>query len=276
MLKGLTRAGIGNIGSEAQFISLAAAYGFEAVDLDVITFVEQEGLDQAKGILQEHHIMPGAIELPVEWRTTEEEFRAGLPKLATAAKLASELGSTACCTYILPSTDLNPAHFMTLATRRLRICAEILGAYRIRLGLEFVGPHHLRTTWKHPFIWTMQETLDWIDAINVSNVGLLLDTYHTYTTNLTEAELGQLRAEQIVHVHLNDAPDLPVEQVLDKDRLYPGEGVIDLHGFLQTLQQINYKGIVAQEVLTPHIPAQSPGILLQRSKQGFDKVFQFD
>ena len=54
---------------------------------------------------------------------------------------------------------------MALATRRLRTCAQILGAYGIRLGLEFVGPHHLRTAWKHPFIWTLDETLDWIDAI---------------------------------------------------------------------------------------------------------------
>ena len=60
---------------------------------------------------------------------------------------------------------------MALATTRLRACANILGAYGIRLALEFVGPHHLRTQWKNPFIWTVQETLDWIDAIGEPNVG---------------------------------------------------------------------------------------------------------
>ena len=108
-------------------------------------------------------------------------FPRGLPKLAQAAEAAAALGCTSCCTYVLPSTDLGAAHFMALATRRLRTCAQILGAYGIRLGLEFVGPHHLRTRWKHPFIWTIDETLDWIDAIGERNVGLLFDSYHWYT-----------------------------------------------------------------------------------------------
>ncbi|MNR08034.1 Inosose isomerase [compost metagenome] len=209
----------------------------------------------------------------MEWRTTEEAFREGLPKLAQAAEAAAALGCTSCCTYVLPSTDLGAAHFMALATRRLRTCAQILGAYGIRLGLEFVGPHHLRTRWSNPFIWTMDETLDWIDAIGERNVGLLFDAYHWYTTGGTVADIERLRVDQIVHVHINDAPDVPVEDVLDNGRVYPGEGVIDLAGFLQGLQRIGYTGAVAQEILTAEAPTDTPERLAERSKAGFDKVY---
>ncbi|UVI32021.1 sugar phosphate isomerase/epimerase family protein [Paenibacillus spongiae] len=272
MLRGLTQAGIGMNGDE-RFIAAAAEHGFQAVDLDALSLVERLGLEPARELLRKHGIVIGTIGLPVEWRTTEEAFLQGLEKLAKSAAAAAALGCTSCCTYILPSTDMKPAHFMALATKRLRMCAQILGAYGIRLGLEFVGPHHLRTHWKYPFIWTMEETLDWIDAIGENNVGLLLDAYHWYTNELTTADIERLRPEQIVHVHINDAPDVPVEEAKDNGRIYPGEGVIDLAGFLRALHKIGYKGAVAQEILTAEPPSESPDALLQRSRTGFNQVF---
>lgn len=274
MLRGLTGAGLGRIESDERFIELAAAHGFQAVDLDAAGLVERYGVVKARELLASNGVVIGSIGLPVDWRTTEEAFLEGLEKLASSAAAAAALGCTSCCTYILPSTDLKAAHFMVLATRRLRTCAQILRAYGIRLGLEFVGPHHLRTRWANPFIWTLEETLDWIEAIGEGNVGLLFDAYHWYTNGLTVADIEALRADQIVHVHINDAPDVPVEEALDNGRIYPGEGVIDLVGFLCALHKIGYKGAVSQEILTAEAPAQSPEELVLRSKAGFDKVFR--
>ncbi|NIK75203.1 sugar phosphate isomerase/epimerase [Paenibacillus castaneae] len=273
MLRGLTGAGLGRIESDEQLIELAAAHGFQAVDIDAGSLINRHGVEKARELLTSNGLIIGSIGLPVEWRTTEEAFLEGLEKLASAAAAAAALGCTSCCTYILPSTDYKAAHFMALATRRLRTCAQILGAYGIRLGLEFVGPHHLRTRWENPFIWTLEETLDWIAAIGESNVGLLFDAYHWYTNGLTVSDIEALRADQIVHVHINDAPNVPVEEALDNGRLYPGEGVIDLVGFLQGLAKIGYKGAVSQEILTAEAPSDSPEVLVLRSKAGFDKVF---
>ena len=273
MLRGLSRAGLGKVESDESLIELASKYGFQAVDLDANGLVNRHGVDGARELLKKNHVVIGSIGLPVEWRSTEDVFREGIVRLAEAAEAAAALGCISCCTYILPSTDLKAAHFMALATRRLRMCAQILGAYGVRLGLEFVGPHHLRTAWKNPFIWTLQETLDWIDAIGEPNVGLLFDAYHWYTNELTTADIEALRAEQIIHVHINDARDVPVQEALDNGRVYPGEGVIDLAGFLRALDAIGYKGAVTQEILSAEAPTESPESLVQRSKAGFDKVY---
>jgi sugar phosphate isomerase/epimerase len=274
MLRGLTGAGLGKRDSDLEWISKAAAYGFAAVDTSASGLIHQLGsLDAAKQYLDDHHVQLGSIGLSVEWRGTDDQFRDGLAQFVRDSEAAASLGCQRCCTYVLPSTDLKPAPFMTAATKRLRVCAEILEAYGIRLGLEFVGPHHLRTRWANPFIWTMQETLDWIDAIGRPNVGLLLDAYHWYTNEMSVDELYKLRVDQIVHVHINDAPDVPVAEVLDNGRLYPGEGVIDLTGFLGALRKIGYTGPITQEILTAAPPEQSLEELLERSKRGFDKVF---
>lgn len=277
MIKGLTRAGIGEAGTIREFAELASRFGFGAVDAhgqELEDWIAAAGLEQARAFLEEKQVRIGAIGLAAEWRQTEEAFRDGLPRLAAEAAAASKLGGTACCTYVLPSTDENPARFMAVATRRLRLCADILEAYGIRLGLEFVGPHHLRTRWKHPFLWDAESTLEWIDTIGKRNVGLLFDAYHWYTTGGTAADIAKLRADQIVHVHINDAKDVPVAEALDNDRVYPGEGVIDLTTFLQGLQRIGYTGVVAQEILTPQPPAETAEALAARSQQAFKRVYE--
>lgn len=273
MLKGLTRAGLGNVGTAGEFIALASRYGFQSLDLDLVGLIDKYDAEGAAELLRSHGIVPGAIGLPVQWRTTEEEFRRGLPALLRSAEAARQLGCAACTTYILPSTDEPAAAFMARAIRRLRLCAQMLGVYGIRLGLEFVGPHHLRTKWKHPFIWTMADTLDMIDAIGEPNVGLLLDCYHWYTNGLGVEDILALRADQIVHVHVNDAPDVPVEEALDNGRLIAGLGVIDLVGFLKALKQIGYKGSVAQEVLTQQPPEEPAEVLVSRTAEQYNRLF---
>lgn len=273
MLRGLTGAGLGALENQRQFIELAGRYGFQTVDTDALSLVKEYGVDGAQELLAKNGVALGSIGLPVEWRGSEEKFLSDLEGLASSAAAAKALGCTRCCTYILPSTDEKAATFMAAATRRLRLCAQILGAYGISLGLEFVGPHHLRTRWANPFIWTLQETLDWIAAIGEPNVGLLFDAYHWYTNELTVADIEALRPEQIVHVHINDAPDVPVAEALDGGRVYPGEGVIDLKGFLQGLKSIGYTGPVSQEILSSEPPAGTPEDLAARSKAAFDRVF---
>ncbi|MBP1989221.1 sugar phosphate isomerase/epimerase family protein [Paenibacillus eucommiae] len=276
MIKGLTRAGIGNVGDFQNFVKLASQYGFAAVDAagsELEALIADKGQEGASGWLKEQGVQVGTIGLAPEWRSTEEQFRSGLIRLTQDAAAAAALGCTTCCTYVLPSTDYNAAHFMALATRRMRICAQILGAYGIRLGLEFVGPHHLRTAWKHPFIWDLDSTLDWIEAIGEPNVGLLFDAYHWYTNEHTLEDIYKLKASQIVHVHINDAADLPIPEVLDNARVYPGEGVIDLGGFLGALKQIGYQGVISQEILTREPSDEPAEVLLKRSQDGFNKVY---
>lgn len=272
MIRGLTRAGIGDIGSDEDFIIKASQFGFQAVDLNPAGLVRKYGTEGTLEFLHRHHMQIGSFFLVVDWQSDEAKFQNGLQEFIESVVVASKLGLTRCSTYILPSTDQPPLRFLMSATRRLRLCADILGEYHIRLALEFVGSHHLRTAWKHPFIWRMDDTLEWMGLIGADNVGLLLDSYHWHTNGLGVNDILGLRAEQIVHVHINDAYDLPIEELLDHERIYPGEGTIHLAGFLQSLHKIGYEGVVSQEVMNSSVTTDS-SILLGRSKEAFDRVF---
>lgn len=272
MIKGLTRAGLGSVEPNEQFIKYASTYGFQSVDLNPLELIQRYGQEKAIHLLKSNGVILGSFDLEVDWRTTEGQFLEGLKTLVETAEAAVALNCSKCCTYILPSTDQVSAVFTVAATRRLRLCADILGAFGISLGLEFVGSHHLRTQWANPFIWRLDDTVEWIETINARNIGLLIDSYHWHTNGLSTQDILKLKPEQIVHVHINDARDLAIEKLFDNDRLYPGEGVIDLRGFLKSLQAVGYSGVVAQEVLSLASSGDTVE-LLARSRAAFEKVF---
>jgi sugar phosphate isomerase/epimerase len=119
----------------------------------------------------------------------------------------------------------------------------------MRFGLEFVGPATSRNGKRCNFIHTLDQLLELRDAIGVPNVGVLLDSWHWYTSGATLDDLKKLRNEDIVLVHVNDAPaGIPVDEQIDSSRDLPGAtGVIDLAGFMGVLAEMGYDGPVTVE-----------------------------
>ena len=82
--------------------------------------------------------------------------------------------------------------------------------------------------------------------------------------------------DRIVVVHFDDAPELPPDRIRDNQRLLPGEGIIDLTGFLKALQKIGYEDSLSVEVfgrgLKEMPPAESAKLCLESSVGVFKKA----
>jgi sugar phosphate isomerase/epimerase len=65
---------------------------------------------------------------------------------------------------------------------------------------------------------------------------LLPDVYHLYKGGSGFEGLRQLSPHAVQVFHLNDYPDIPREQIGDKDRVRPGEGVAPLGEILGILR----------------------------------------
>jgi sugar phosphate isomerase/epimerase len=178
-------------------------------------------------------------------------------------------------TWILSSGDLPKSENRKLHLRRLKACADILARSHVRLGLEFLGPLHIRKAKPYEFIWRMNEMLEFAKECG-PNVGLLLDSWHWYHAGATLPDIIRAGREAIVHVHFNDSAKLAPEDVRDSERLMPGEGVIDLVGFLQTLKRIGYSDGVSVEVFgrgLKDMPVEEAAALSFRTaKSVFDKA----
>jgi sugar phosphate isomerase/epimerase len=235
-----------------QALAAARTGGFDGVEINVAhvaDLIDQAGPDAARKKYADAKIRPAAFGLPVEWRNDEARWRADLDNLPRYAKAARALGVTRTATWVLPmSNDRALDENIRFHIDRFKPIAEIVAQHGIRLGLEFIGPKTLRDTQKHPFIWKMSDMLELGRKIG-PNVGLLVDVWHLYTSHGTLEDLRNLKADDVVYVHVNDAPrGIEIDRQMDDVRDLPGAtGVIDIAGFLRALKEIGYDGPVTPE-----------------------------
>lgn len=229
-----------------EFARLAARVGYPGTDV-MLDAAMQAGAPATNDLLEQLHIKPAVLDFPVEFRKDEKAFRDSVPKLSKAAQFAAAIHCPRMITWIMPSSTTPKAELRALYKQRFAESARILAESDVRLGLEFLGPLHLRKQFPYEFIWKMPEMLEFAKECG-PNVGLLLDSWHWHLAGATTQDILNAGRERIVHVHFNDAPDLPPDQIRDDHRLLPGEGVINLTGFLKALQTIGYTDALSVEV----------------------------
>jgi len=260
----LSPGAIGVKASLADGIQLARSAGFEGFELDIRELaarVREKGLEEVKELFYRTGVRPGGWILPVDWRGEEPVYRAGLAQLPALAEVASQVGATRVPTWVLPFSDERPfKENFDWHVSRFEPIVRVLAEHGCRLGLEFIGPKTSRAKHRYEFIYTLGGMLELCEAIGTGNVGLLLDSWHWYTSHGTLADLRRLRNSQVVYVHINDAPaGIPVDEQIDNVRCLPGEtGIIDLKGFVQSLNAIGYDGPVTPEPFSQKLRGMPP------------------
>jgi len=243
------------------FARLAAKIGFPGTDI-MLRPTMRAGASATNDLLASLKIRPAAIDLPVEFRKDDATFQTSLTQLDSAARFAAEIHCPRMITYIMPSSDTPKDELRQIYKRRFTEIARILAGSNVRLGLEFLGPLELRKAYKYKFIWRMNDMLAFAKECG-PNVGLLLDTWHWHHAGATTEDIIAAGRDAIVHVHFNDSPNVPPDQIHDSQRLLPGEGVINLTGFLQALHSIHYCDALSVEVfgrtkdMTPEAAAKA-------------------
>lgn len=256
------------------FAELASRVGYPGCDV-MLGPAMSAGADSTKELLERLHLRPADLDFPVDFRKDDAAFRASLPKLQPASEFAAAIGCPRMMTYIMPSSDTPKAELRETYKQRFTESARIMEKSGVRLGLEFLGPLHLRKQFKYEFIWKMPEMLEFAKECG-PNVGLTLDSWHWHWAGATTGDIIAAGRERIVEVHFNDAPNLPPEQIRDNQRLLPGEGIINLTGFLQALQKIGYTDALSVEVfgrgLNKMTPEQAARLGLETSLGVFRKA----
>ncbi len=280
MYKGLSPGAIGvRVSSLEEALSAAKQGGFGGVEFnpsEVAERVEREGAETVRALFDSAGVLPAGFGLTVEWRKDEETWKEGLKALPRLAKAAAAIGGGDTFTWVLSCSDSRPfTENYAFHIERFKPIADILAENGCRLGLEFLGPRTLREMLPHPFIYKMGDMLELGEKIG-ANVGILLDCWHWHTGEGTLEELNALKAEQVIYVHVNDAPTgVAMADYVDNVRGLPGEtGIINITGFLQALNAIGYKGAVTAEPFKPEL-SQLPddAARLKTISESLDKIF---
>lgn len=85
------------------------------------------------------------------------------------------------------------------------------------------------------------------------NGGLLVDSWHLFRSGSSLELLASIPGEAILSVQIGDAParaEADLDHAMSHERLLPGEGALDLRGFLRALARAGSRAPIAVEVFS--------------------------
>jgi sugar phosphate isomerase/epimerase len=258
MFPNLSPGAIGIRTGLAESVALAKGHGWAGCDVPIVEAAQlaaEHSVDDVAAIFSQAGVRPGGWGLPLNWREPYDQD--ALDALSQQAAVGAKLGCTRAYTWLMPGSNERPfRENFAFHVAQLLPVAQVLAEHGCRLGLEFIGPRTMRDSLRYGFIYSSEGMLCLAEAIG-ANVGLLMDCWHWHTAVGSLADIRTLRAEDIVYVHVNDAPeDVAVEAQLDQVRRLPGAtGVIDIAGFLQVLREIGYDGPITPEPFDKRLAA---------------------
>ncbi len=277
--KNLGHGHIGVRADQRQALDYAVKFGFDGITPNPSEFANRSSSEIREWVdtIKSKGIRYGAAGLSVEFRRDQDSFQRGMEKLPKEVSILQQLGVTRVATWIMPGHgELTYLENFEQHKTRLREAAKVLNDHGLRLGLEFVGPRTSRERNRFPFICAQRDMMELVNAIGTPNVGLLMDSWHWYTSHGTVEELLTLSNKDIVHVHVNDAPaGVPVDQQVDNRRALPvTTGVIDMKGFINALVRIGYDGPVECEPFDQQLRQMDSDTALQKTSDAMKRVWQ--
>lgn len=259
-----------------EMLALAKRFGFPGVDCsfgEVRALVEETSAAAVRDLFVAHNTAPSYMGLmPAGIYAPEAEFTQSLDLFADNCAVAASVGCQRTGSYFPNRTSLPPDEARRILRERTAILAERAEPHGIAIGLEFLGVRTFRLDEPHAFISNVPDTMTLLHETGRPNVGLILDSFHYFTSGGDLAQIQALRAQDIVHVHVNDAPHAGVMRLEDTDRVLPGQGVIDLTGWFKAIAEIGYDGYVAIEIFDDEFRNQEREVAVGIAKESLDAV----
>jgi sugar phosphate isomerase/epimerase len=257
--------------------ALAQRFGYPALDFSLAEAGAYPGGPAAVRELLARHGLQGSVVGGVFGvrltDATEGEFEDALRGVTEAAHDAAAFGGIRTGTVLPGRADVAKEELWPVVVRRLQQLDGALEGTGIRLGVEFIGVKTLRLEKPHAFVQSMAEALRLLNDARVRNIGLTLDSYHWYAGEDTLDTIRGAPAERIAILHVNDAKALPPDQLIDQDRVLPGEGTIPLADWLRAIANTGFSGPIAMEVLGPRLAGASPEDCARMGQEAVAGVF---
>jgi 2-keto-myo-inositol isomerase len=226
-----------------QQIQVAAEAGYTGIELwmrDIEAYVTSGG---QLSTLKEHLEKTGLSLVNVitffKWADHDASVRKqGLIQARREVQILAELGCKA-----VAAAPFGDVAAVTLDEMSIRFAelTEMTRSEGIEAYLEFWG--------RAPKLSRLSEAVYVAMESCVTEPKLLVDPFHMYTGGSSVEGLRLLDGSSIGIVHVNDYPVEPLrDDILDRDRVYPGDGIAPLGKFAQYLSRIGYQGYLSLEL----------------------------
>lgn len=254
----LNLASLGPAPLESKLYAAAAA-GFRAVGL-VRQEMQKAGADGQREV-RLSQLAPAELMGISGWMAPDH------PSLAVAmaqAETTFELAATLGCSVAIAWPPMEAVDPVAAARAFADLCrlAEPLG---VRVGLEFLGNSR--------GVSTLAAAWEIIELADSPNGGLVIDTFHFHRGGSSPEMLEPVTGNKIFLVQISDAVDLPLRELRDGHRVYPGSGAIPLEPLLAAVREKGYSSYYSLELHNEGYWQQDPLLV---AREGFRAVSHFD
>ena len=251
-------------------IMAAHAAGYDLIELwksKLIDYLEDNSVHDLIRLLDEASLDPWSIN-SIEHITfrTPEDYAVIRNECEKLCSIAGDLN----CPYIVVVPGKLPAgaskqQIIDESVRVLNDLGDIAHRYGVSLAFEFLGQTDCS-------VQTLDLAKEIIEIVDRPNIGVVIDTFHFYAGNSTFDAIDTLDPAKLFIFHINDAENLPKDQLTDAHRLYPGKGILPIREMKEHFDKIGYDRMVSVEIFRPEYWAQDPFEVARKAKIATEEV----
>lgn len=255
-------------------IKAASEAGFDLIEIwaaKLREFLKTKTVEDLNKLLKENSLEPYSIN-SIEHITFRDEADYEQIKLETEelSTIAGEIG----CPYIVVVPGKLPenateAEIIDESVKVLNELGDIAEKHNVSLAFEFLGQTDCS-------VQTLDLCNKIVETVNRKNIGNVLDTFHFYAGNSTFEAIDSMKPEKLFIFHINDAENLPKEDLTDAHRLYPGTGILPIKEIKAHFDKIGYDRMVSIEIFRPEYWNENPFEVARKARKATIEVLELE
>lgn len=244
-------------GTLAEKLEAIAQAGFDGIEIFEQDFVASDLSPQQVGAMVRDHGLKIDLFQPFrDFEALPEPHRArAFARAARKFELMNALGTD----LILVCSSVHPAALggIDRMAEDFAALGDLAAAHGVRVGFEALAwGRHIND---HRDAWEV------VRRAGHDRVGLVLDSFHTLGRGLSAESIRAIPGDRIFFVQLADAPAIPMDLLYWSRhfRNMPGEGDLDVTGFMRAVTATGYSGPLSLEIFNDQFRAGLPRLIAQ-------------
>ncbi len=252
-------------------LQAAKAAGFDYLEIwaaKLRAFLKQRSTSELKDLFTESGLQPLSIN-SIEHITFRdaEAYRTIKHECEELSSIAAAIGCP--CIVVVPGPlPKGGASRDTVIAESLKVLhelCEISAAHNVSIAFEFLGQPDCSVP-------TLDLAAEIVREADRKDLRLIIDSFHFYAGGSTFEMIEALDPSLIQIFHINDAEDLPREQLEDRHRLLPGEGILPLREMISAFRHIGYDKVVSVEIFRPEYWERDPFALARDARAATERI----
>ncbi|WGV15026.1 bifunctional sugar phosphate isomerase/epimerase/4-hydroxyphenylpyruvate dioxygenase family protein [Fuscovulum ytuae] len=242
-------------GTLPEKLEAVAAAGFDGIEIFEQDFIASDMSPRDVGRMVADHGLTITLFQPFrDFEGLPEPHRSrAFARAQRKFDLMNQLGTD----LVLVCSSVHPAAIggIDRMAQDFRDLGEVAAQHGIRVGFEALAwGRHVND---HRDAWEVVRRADH------PNIGLILDSFHTLGRGISLQSIRSIPGDRIFFVQLADAPAIPMDLLYWSRhfRNMPGEGDLDVTGFMRAVTATGYAGPLSLEIFNDQFRAGLPRLV---------------